>query len=1011
MFAWAQAEHIHLKQTEKSDESLKHGCEGALMSEREPRNTTHQRTSLGFVLLLLLSSLGVLATVPTASAASGELGITGSISPMPDTWYDSFGTITFTAEVTNFYFSPSGVARTLTWYVCTGSVTQSDCLSQFTATGSFNMANINGNSSDTFTSSTQWIPGNVNGIHTILYSFSSNDADSSNDQFLFYINLTTNFVDVVVDEEHNPIEHLPNLALYDGEMVLNTATDYEFKSKGEAQICSICSFSGEFGWQLWDTEGVVLLKERYRSVTTLPAWSGPSPFNLNLPVFNFNQEGRFLLKFGLFNSSGNPYGDLNGNNNVASFEIVLNDSIDLKVLDVYPSHSAQAMVFYYGTDRVVAEISNPGNRTVTNATASFEVYDQQYELEVTDSCDLPVMHPGDTVLCTFNLTTTGASRLLRVQLPTIFQIGKDVRMGDNLYSLTADVEIGPINPTVQTNSDTDVYLTTDDIELVGRFNEVASQPLNYTWREGFYVWGYGQVLNRTGAEFGLGHHELSLQVRDPWGNTEYASVEFDVLNAVNLTVEPYFTGYATTDQPVNFNHEILLPHLGVSYNIGQGRSPLMLISLEIEGVNGNTNGLRGLEVDLNLSAILPENIDFSSIDVRYLPSTDSTFWTYVEGVDGYEFNGEGDRMTVTLTKDGVLMLIGVLPETNVTALDFEWTQRKAGQIQLDWTAQGDITNPYMGGWNLYKIQGISGTTVFPDPAGGVNDAIWDELTMDTLVATLSPESTQWIDPDHLETGICASYAVAPIDREGNPHFDMVNVTRVNGIATLLCGDAIPPTTSIEQFSHSWKFTNSTDCYELRKDWSQCYEVTLTWTWPNHEAQGNISWNLYRVEFAPSDTDLRFIQPIAEGLSGVPGEPATFLQTGLENDGIRPYRTYYYILAPIDSVGNELMVANYPSDNVERVQIDNDWWAYNQHLIPPEPEPPEPPLGIPWLQKLNDATSVPEFQIAGVALLATIVLNFILLPLMLKKRKRLKRVLEARARNRFAAESDFDDFFE
>jgi hypothetical protein len=55
--------------------------------------------------------------------------------------------------------------------------------------------------------------------------------------------------------------------------------------------------------------------------------------------------------------------------------------------------------------------------------------------------------------------------------------------------------------------------------------------------------------------------------------------------------------------------------------------------------------------------------------------------------------------------------------------------------------------------------------------------------------------------------------------------------------------------------------------------------------------------------------------------------------------------------------------------------------------------------------------VEEFQIAGAALLATILLNFILLPLMLKKRKRLKRVLEARKRNSAAATTEFDDFFE
>jgi hypothetical protein len=68
------------------------------------------------------------------------------------------------------------------------------------------------------------------------------------------------------------------------------------------------------------------------------------------------------------------------------------------------------------------------------------------------------------------------------------------------------------------------------------------------------------------------------------------------------------------------------------------------------------------------------------------------------------------------------------------------------------------------------------------------------------------------------------------------------------------------------------------------------------------------------------------------------------------------------------------------------------------------------LGVPWLQDLNDAMDVEEFQLSGIALLATIVLNFILLPLLLKKRKRLKRVMEARKRNS-AATMDFDDFFE
>ena len=652
-----------------------------------------------------------------------------------------------------------------------------------------------------------------------------------------------------------------------------------------------------------------------------------------------------------------------------------------------------------------------GNMSVENITVSYQVYNTQYELEVEDSCDIAVMHPSETETCTFNMTTTGNNRLIRVQLPTIYQNGEDVRMSDNLYSLNANVQVGAINPSVQTNSENNVFLTSEDVELVARFSSIASQPLNYTWREGFYVWGHGQVLNRTGEAFGLGHHNLTLQVTDPWGETEYAYVEFDVLNSLNLSVEPYFTGFAITEQEAAFSHDILLPHLGKNYGIGGGDSPLMMIAVDVQSLSSEEEGLRNIGLTMDLTSILPENIDLTTVDIRYLPSTESVEWEFLDGVDGYTFGPDSQTVDISMTKDGVILLIGVLPPTNATAEDVEWTQLVDGQIQLDWTPNGDITNPYVGGWNIYKIQGISGTTVFPETANGINENIWEELTLESLATTLPLGDQTWLDPDRLETGICASYAIIPIDREGNPNLQMANITRVDGVAGQLCGDAIPPSTSLVGLSHTWTFTNSTECYEEQQDWSVCYTVDLSWTWPPHEAQGNVTWNIYRIEARPSNIDLKFIEPIVEGLEGVPGETGTLTQSGLDRDGVQPYRTYYYILAPIDSVGNELMAANYPSDNIERVQIDDDWWTYNQHLIPPEPEPPEPPLGLPWLQKLNDATQVSEFQNAGFVLLGTIVLNFLLLPLLLKRRKRLKRVLEARKRNSAAAMSEFDDFFE
>ena len=131
-----------------------------MMSERKPRENPNQRASIGFVLMLLLSTLGVLATVPASSASlTGSIGITGSNSPVPDAWYSSFDTISFEAEVTNFFSSPSGAARTLSWFACDGDISVSLCKSVYEQTGQFNIGNIEGQTTESVSSSDLWIPG------------------------------------------------------------------------------------------------------------------------------------------------------------------------------------------------------------------------------------------------------------------------------------------------------------------------------------------------------------------------------------------------------------------------------------------------------------------------------------------------------------------------------------------------------------------------------------------------------------------------------------------------------------------------------------------------------------------------------------------------------------------------------------------------------------------------------------------------------------------------------------
>jgi hypothetical protein len=89
-----------------------------------------------------------------------------------------------------------------------------------------------------------------------------------------------------------------------------------------------------------------------------------------------------------------------------------------------------------------------------------------------------------------------------------------------------------------------------------------------------------------------------------------------------------------------------------------------------------------------------------------------------------------------------------------------------------------------------------------------------------------------------------------------------------------------------------------------------------------------------------------------------------------------------------------------------------WWEYNQHLIPVPPAPEEPPLGVPWLGDLQDSMKEEIFLYSGGTLFTILFLSIILIPLIMKKRKRLKRVISARNRRKSTISDDeFEDFFD
>ena len=45
------------------------------------------------------------------------------------------------------------------------------------------------------------------------------------------------------------------------------------------------------------------------------------------------------------------------------------------------------------------------------------------------------------------------------------------------------------------------------------------------------------------------------------------------------------------------------------------------------------------------------------------------------------------------------------------------------------------------------------------------------------------------------------------------------------------------------------------------------------------------------------------------------------------------KSYYYVLTATDNIGNENTIANYPSENVVRAEIDDVHWEHNEWRIP------------------------------------------------------------------------------
>ena len=985
------------------------------MTGAERPTVAKKKTSLGLVSLMLLSLLSALVMVPTATAIEQvDLAILTGQSPVENRNYAAFDPITFSAEVENQALGPQTSTRTMDWFICSGMKTATQCVSNDIASGQININGLLNGDSGNFSDATQWYPNGVTGAFTVVFKFTFADVDTSDDVLSYNINLTAEYSDVSVDQDQDPRETLSGLHTYNGEFVLNTEQDYVMSISGTANTCGECGLIAYMGWNLRELDGT-LVATANQSVTTLPAGGYEQPYTIALPALNFSVPGRYIFEFGLIDSASAFNGDLNDYNDLAEIEIVLDNTLDLRIASMYPSHNPSSPNYYYGEDMLSVDVENIGNFTVEDFSITFEMFDAVGESEYLQTCEIDKLGPSESSTCMFNLTKVGEGKELRIYMPTTFDGRPDTGPSDNTLIEFTSILAGDILPIITMNSVSGTYTTADTIELTAVTNSVAAEPLNYTWvLDTVITIGYGKSISVNASSFPLKDYDIGLYVEDALGFNAEAHATISIIDEVLINEQPLMSGSAVSLDKAQFVYDVLLPIEGFNYNIAGGKEPLMIMDFKVMQLENELQPaqLQSLELDVNLSALLPDSIPHDSVEFLELSSLDSTFWDYLESPDFFAYDGL-ENISLNLQSNTIVLVIGALPEPNVSLSNLTHNKLVGGTIELTWMPQGDILNPYLGGWQIYRLTvDESVGTIFPDPTVETNQNLWAELLADSGVELVPTDSEGWVDPVSLETGTCASYAILPTNRAGVPDTSRINVVMEEDGLSRLCGDALPPTSAVSSFTYTYRFTNSTECYDMQQDWNACYELNMTWTWPANEDDGGVTWNIYRMDVEPSQIDLRFATPLVTGLVGIQGEQGTFDQSGLEVDGIRPMRTYYYVLAPVDSKGNE-NTFGLASENILRVKIEDQWWDYNQHLIPEEPAPPEPPLGVPWLQDVLDYTEVGEFQTAGLAVLILVVLNALFIPVTIRRGARLKRILAARKRNQATRNmaDDFEDFFE
>ena len=612
------------------------------MTGAERPTVAKKKTSLGLVSLMLLSLMSALITVPTATAIEQvDLAILTGKSPVENRNYAAFDPITFSAEVENQALGPQTSTRTMDWFICSGMKTVTQCISNDLASGQININGLLNGDSGNFSDSTQWYPNGVTGTFTVVFKFTFADVDTSDDVLSYNINLTAEYSDVSVDQDQDPRETLSGLHTYNGEFVLNTEQDYVMSISGTAHTCGECGLIAYMGWNLRELDGT-LVATANQSVTTLPAGGYEQPYTISLPALNYSVPGRYIFEFGLIDSASAFNGDLNDYNDLAEVEIVLDNTLDLRIASMYPSHNPSSPNYYYGEDMLSVDVENIGNFTVEDFSITFEMFDAVGESEYLQTCEIDKLGPSESSTCMFNLTKVGEGKELRIYMPTTFDGRPDTGPSDNTLIEFTSILAGDILPIITMNSISGTYTTADAIELTAVTNTVAAEPLNYTWvLDTVITIGYGKSISINASSFPLKDYDIGLYVEDALGFNAEAHATISIIDEVLINEQPLMSGSAVSLDKAQFVYDVLLPIEGFNYNIAGGKEPLMIMDFKVMQLENELQSaqLQSLELDVNLSALLPDSIPHDSVEFLELSSLDSTFWDYLESPDFFAYDG------------------------------------------------------------------------------------------------------------------------------------------------------------------------------------------------------------------------------------------------------------------------------------------------------------------------------------------------------------------------------------